>query len=259
MTSPGEGITHIASAYNQAISDYASVAQEYREELENLIAAIKSGKMTADHALWLFQLTCMPDATKGCEYQMSSEADALNAASAIRNQIINANNAYNNEINLINNMQNNPGHTASAVAIAKSLYGALGQISNLIHNLKLTGMLGSSNANDIHGYIQQITNAINPAPNFTPAPGHTGQVIYTNINRMIQQAEKQGMPLPPQLNQIQSNFNNLNQSVSGVSSYIQTQMQYLNQNLQQYFSVYNNFFSDYNTLNAYIVSKSAGS
>lgn len=87
----------------------------------------------------------------------------------------------------------------------------------------------------------------------------TGGGAYAVLRRAYSQAATGGQGLPTVFSDIQGNFNNMNQSVSGVSSYIQTQMQYLNQNLQQYFSVYSNFFSDYNTLNSYIVSKSIGS
>lgn len=83
--------------------------------------------------------------------------------------------------------------------------------------------------------------------------------VYTHLRSLYKQGTSGGATLPTVFNNITSNFNSLNQSVSGVSSYIQTQVQFLNQNLQQYFSVYNNFFNDFNTLNSYIVSKSTGS
>lgn len=257
MASPGEGITYVAQDYQNNIANYALVANNYRTELQALLAAMHSGKMTADHALWMFQLTCMPEATQGCEYQMASESDALMAANSIRNQITSAQNAMNDTQTLINDIAKG-NHTASAIAAAKDLYSQLGKISKFIHSFNLTTILGNSNLEDINGYIKDISNAINPNPNQPPPAGMTGKVIYSNIANLINQATSQGTGVPTQLTTIQSNFNNLNQSVSGVSSYIQTQMNYLNQNLQQYLSVYNNFFSSYNTLNGYIVSKSAG-
>lgn len=257
---PGEGITYIAQDYENNNSNYAAVASAYKAELQGLIDAMHSGKITADHALWMFQLTCMPDATQGCEYQMAAENDALLAANAIRNQITNAQNSYNQEMNFFN--KGIPaGHTAAyksaAESVAKKLYSALGEIEHFIHSFHLTAILGASNVKAISGYVQNITNAINPNPGHPPTPGYTGKDIYSNLNKMFSGSTKNGQNLPSNFNQITSNFNNLNQSVSGVSSYIQTQMQYLNQNLQQYFSVYNNFFSDYSSLNAYIVNKSA--
>lgn len=82
--------------------------------------------------------------------------------------------------------------------------------------------------------------------------------VYSKLRSAYSQAVNAGKQVPPVFSDVTSNFNNLNQSVSGVSSYIQTQMQYLNQNLQQYFSVYSNFFQDYNTLNSYIINKMTG-
>lgn len=273
---PGEGITYIAQDYENNNSNYAAVASAYKAELQGLIDAMHSGKITADHALWMFQLTCMPDATQGCEYQMAAENDALLAANAIRNQITNAQNSYNQEMNFFNKgmpstvpsgtpkgqtktvlSAEQAAYKSAAKSVAKKLYSALGEIENFIHSFHLTAILGASNVKAISGYVQNITNAINPNPGHPPTPGHTGQDIYSNLNKMFSGSAKNGQNLPSNFNQITSNFNNLNQSVSGVSSYIQTQMQYLNQNLQQYFSVYNNFFSDYSSLNAYIVNKSA--
>lgn len=264
---PGEGITYIAQDYKNNNSNYGAVASAYKAELEGLIDAMHSGKITAGNALWMFQLTCMPDATQGCEYQMAAENDALLAANAIRNQITNAQNAYNQEMNFFNK-GNLPSAKASnlspkqkaalsaAESVAKKLYSALGEIEKFIHSFHLTAILGASNVKVISGYVQNITNAINPNPGQGFPPHQTGKDIYSNLNKMMSGATKNGQTLPSSFNQITSNFNNLNQTVSGVSSYIQTQMQYLNQNLQQYFSVYNNFFSDFSSLNAYIVNKS---
>jgi hypothetical protein len=257
MASPSEGITNIAKDYQSANNAYALVAADYKTELLGLLDAIKSGKMSADHALWMFQLRCMPDATQGCEYQMQSESDALLAANAIRNQITQAQNDYNSALALAEG-PNRAGHTASACQAAKNMYSALGAVSNLIHNFNLTKMMGASAVADIQGYIKNISNNINPNPNHAPR-NHTGSRIYNYLVTLINQATVNGQAVPPQFNLITSNFNNLNQSVSGVSSYIQTQMNYLNQNMQQYLSVYNNFFTDFNTLNAYIVSKSSSS
>lgn len=253
MASPGEGITYVAQDYQNNIANYALVANNYRTELQALLAAMHSGKMTADHALWMFQLTCMPEATQGCEYQMASESDASLAATSIRGQITKAADAMNQGQSLI---QASGNHTASAVAAAKNFYSQLGEITKFINQFKLTAILGQSNLKDIQSYIKDITNAINPNPNVPPSIGHTGSRIYSHMNWLMKQAPSQGAGLPTQLNTVQSNINNMNQSVSGVSSYIQTQMNYLNQNLQQYLSVYSQFFSSYNTLNGYITSKS---
>jgi hypothetical protein len=79
--------------------------------------------------------------------------------------------------------------------------------------------------------------------------------IYDTLKSFYNEAVKNGQPVPPQFTTITSNFNQLNQMISGVSSSIQMQMQYLNQNLQQFFGIYKSFFDDYSQLSSYVIQK----
>jgi hypothetical protein len=79
--------------------------------------------------------------------------------------------------------------------------------------------------------------------------------IYSNLKFLYQDATRAGQPVPPEFTTITSNFNQLNQMISGVSSSIQMQMQYLNQNLQQFFGIYKSFFDDYSQLSSYVIQK----
>lgn len=79
--------------------------------------------------------------------------------------------------------------------------------------------------------------------------------FYTYFKSVYNNAVSNGMPVSQIFSTFTSNFNNLNESVSGISSAIQAQMQYLNSNLQEYLGVYKNFFDDYANLSTYIVNK----
>jgi hypothetical protein len=90
-------------------------------------------------------------------------------------------------------------------------------------------------------------------------PGINNAGFLTYLEGIYQRSIANGQPLPGAFSNITSGFNGAVQSVSGISSNIQAQMQYLNQNLQQYFGIYKSIFDDYSNLTSYIVSKSTQS
>lgn len=251
MSNPAEGLTSQIANWRSAQLQYMSCVQDYKTELASLVALARSGH--AAEALWLFQLQLMPLATQSCEYQMEQESDALNIANTIRAQITSIQNDYNQAISDIEAGQN----TAAAAAAAGSMMHGLSDLKSILKINGMTAILGRSNISGMNGYISNVRWQL--LGYNKPNAGLTGSYVYNELQQYYNQAVLNGQSVPPIFNELNSNFTNLNQSVSGVSSYIQTQMQYLNQNLQQYFSIYGNFFQDYNTLNSYIVSKSVGS
>lgn len=85
----------------------------------------------------------------------------------------------------------------------------------------------------------------------TSVPNTAWSRLYSEFHKAVHS----GGQLPPELSNITTTFNELSQSVSGVSSSIQTQMQYVNQNLQQLFGTYSSFFQDFSQLNSYIINQ----
>lgn len=83
--------------------------------------------------------------------------------------------------------------------------------------------------------------------------------FYSYFDYEYKNAVEEGQPVSQIFGTFVSNFNNLNQSVSGISSAIQAQMQYLNNNLQEYLGVYKHFMDDYANLSTYIVNKQKSS
>ena len=162
----------------------------------------------------------------------------------------------------------------------------LEQIRKDLAHAGMTQILGASNLKNIVGYVSSIEG--NPQkfvcrwapytrswisipsgmrhpgqfPHWTykwtnmkfPVPG-----LYSQYASKYNAAVKSGQPPDQVFSLTTSSFNNLNQSVSGISSSIQAQMQYLNQNLQQYFGIYKSFFDSYSQLSSYIVNKTNNS
>jgi hypothetical protein len=230
----------------------------------------------------------MPDATNSCETQMKLQAVSLNIANALRNDITNAQNDYNSMIQDIQNGNANAGQ-----ADGNKMWEDLQKIRKELALSGMTKIMGASNLKNIVGYVSSIEGTPN-GTKVTSIPtgishaggGHWTHVAkkngisnyciwvwsnpgYTkftnitlpNVGLYSQYASKynaavnQGQPPDQVFSLTTSSFNNLNQSVSGISSSIQAQMQYLNQNLQQYFGIYKSFFDSYSQLSSYIVNK----
>lgn len=247
---PGNSFQGAINDWYNAQNEYEETALNYKQELQDLLAKIKAHKIDPGTALYLFTLTCLPMETNAQEFHMQQESDALNIANALRSKITNSQDAYNQ---VINNIQGGGG-AASGCAAACALNKDLNSLRNLLETPGLNCILGASNLQGINCAINNIQDVVLPSN----AKGNTdGSKTYNVLKSMYNAAVNQGQSVPTGLNTIQSNYQNMNQSVSGVSSYIQTQLNFLNQNLQQYFSAYSNFFSDFNTLASYIVSKSS--
>lgn len=260
------GITKSIQNWNQDGLCYAHQAAHYHDWLENLVEQMHqylqhSGTtgVSPTMAMYLFNLMCMPSATSGFQCNVAQESEALNISNAVRSQITNAQNAYNN---VISNIENDNWH--SGTLAAQQLLTDLRQLCRLLNVTGMTAIFGASNIADLKNLVEtnkQLTSATNYNPGHYNTGWYVFNKLYNQYNNIFNPGYVggQGGTVPTVFSNITANFNSLNQSVSGVSSYIQTQVQFLNQNLQQYFSVYNNFFNDFNTLNSYIVSKSIGS
>lgn len=246
MSSPSYGsnsITNMIQQWNQTQAEESQLKQEYLAEIQKLLAIAKSGN--PGEALYLFQLEAMPMITQSGEYQMKLQAEALGISNQLRNAITNAQNAYNDLLNQVES-----GTTALGKSAAKVLSQDLEQLQDLLKTSGLTQIFGSHGAsqiNNFNSFIKSITNNMN---------GANGTRAYSNLKHLYSNIQKQGGIMPPAFNNITTNFDNLNQSVSGISSTIQSQMQTLNQNLQQYFGIYKSFFDDFSQLNSYIISRS---
>lgn len=247
----------IPSDFNQNVQDWTNcqteiscIDSQYQNELDLLIAQIKEhaawvkgGKVGPEQgldpaqALWMFQTQVAPLISENSEYQIKQEADALNIANDLRNTITSAQDDLNQIINDLNNKQQPIDQQIS------DMINSLQSLSSMINDKGAQGIFGPDTTSSMNGFISTITNVVgNP------------QSMQTFINN-YQQAMSAGEPVPPEVNSLTTAFNNLNQSVSGMSSTIQTQMQYYQQNLQQFFAIYKSVFDDYSTLNSYIISK----
>jgi hypothetical protein len=237
----------IVSQYNNWSNDsklLSDITDWYKQEIAQIIELLKEHK--AGSAFWLFQTQGLSLLTQHGEASLKVEADALGISSSIQNQITNCQNAFNN---LINNIENN-GSFQSGEALASALSK---QLSALEQDLGLHGMnniFGSTNLKNLVGYVEGIKSNLHDAP-----PGYSYEpLLYYAMYGCYRVATNNGQPVPEQFNQISSSFSGATQSVSGLSSSIQAQIQYLNQNLQQYFGIYKSFFDDYSNLSSYIVS-----
>ena len=264
---------------------YQSIIQDYKTELQSILAAMRStgaNHMSPGLALWLFQTRCMPDATNSCETEMKLQAVSLNIANALRNDITNAQNDYNTMIQDIEK-----GDAAGGQAAGNKMWEDLEKIRKDLAYPGMTKILGASNLKNLIGYVSSIEgNPINFQTQWVPYTkswvsngggnrnpekhgGHWSYKwtymrfpippLYNQYASAYCAAVKSGQPPDQVFSLTTSSFNNLNQSVSGISSSIQAQMQYLNQNLQQYFGIYKSFFDSYSQLSSYIVNKTNNS
>ena len=301
MATPGNDnpLNSQINAYNSINNQYLEMNALYASDLKSLVAWMKQDPThRAGEALWRFQMWVMPDATQSCEYHMALEADALNIANTIRNDITNAQNDYNNvENNIIGK------NTAAAKSAANQLSNDLKKLSQDLGAHGLTKIIGVTGLSTLKNYLSNIKENIHGDMKQSRVSHYvtTGYThiswtsvvvvgrddyytvhksrlspyqksgithvktsgpggIYTYLNYVYSQATKAGSnSIPPAFSNITSGFNNLNQSVSGISSTIQAQMQYLNNNLQQFFGIFKSFFDDFSQLSSYITQKSGPS
>ena len=245
---------------NSSINDWTntnsymdSINQQYETDLNSIMDAMKYQGMSPGLALWLFQTRCMPDATNSCEAQIKLEADALNVANAIRNDVTNAQNDWNQVVAYLGKPNDGTGYLNGV-----KMYQDLSKLENDLHIPGITKILGGSNIQSLSGFIQTIKTNVDPPAGYSSTIANN---IYDYIHYLYNQAAptQSGAtpagPLPPQFATVTQSFNSLNQSVSGISSSIQAQMQYLNQSLQQYFGIYKSFFDSYSQFSSYIINK----
>lgn len=247
----------IPSDFNQDVQDWINaqnqadaIDAEYKTEISSLMSQIKEyedwikgGKkgpeqgMPPAQALWVFQTEVAPLISQSSEYKIEQEADALNVSNDLRNAITSSQNAFNQIITDLNNK------TTPSSSDVTSLLDSLQALSGMINDQGAQNIFGPGTVTSMNGFIASVTNIVgNPT---------SLQNFFTNY----QNALNSGDPVPPEVNMISTAFNNLNQSVSGMSTTTQTQMQYLQQNLQQFFAIYKSIFDDYSNLNSYIISK----
>ncbi len=245
---------------NSSITDWTntnsymdSINHQYETDLNSIMNAMKYQGMSPGLALWLFQTRCMPDATNSCEAQIKLEADALNVANCIRNDITNAQNDWNQVVALLGKPNNGTGYINGT-----KMYFDLSKLEHDLHIPGMTKILGGSNIQSLSGFIQTIKTNVEPPPGW----GGAYYDIFNYCEGLYSQAipirpipGTAPGPLPPQFATVTQSFNSLNQSVSGISSSIQAQMQYLNQSLQQYFGIYKSFFDSYSQFSSYIINK----
>jgi hypothetical protein len=79
--------------------------------------------------------------------------------------------------------------------------------------------------------------------------------IYSNLKSIMKITGGSNNTI---LQSVTSDFTSMNQSVSGISSQIQASMNYLNQSLQQYYSIYKSIFDSFSNYMNYIIQKSGG-
>jgi phage-related protein len=186
---------------------------------------------------------------------MQTQTDALNIASDLRNDITGAQNAYNQLVAEIEKEKVSPKAPINTAAhqcasnAAKQLSGFLAKLSAEFNLTKLKGVFPSGTISSLHNYIKTIKDNGQAS----------GKGFVSTMSGMYWNVFNSHGVVPPQFTQITNAFNDLNQSVSGISSSIQAQMQYLNQNLQQFFGIYKSFFDDYSQLSSYIVNRTAQS
>jgi hypothetical protein len=88
---------------------------------------------------------------------------------------------------------------------------------------------------------------------YSLAPGASYPHMYSNLKSIMKIT---GGTNNTVLQAVTSDFTSMNQSVSGISSQIQAQMNYLNQSLQQYYSIYKSIFDSFSNYMSYIIQKS---
>lgn len=342
-------LDYLFDDYNACSQKYQSQFDYYHQMLDQILQAWhehRQGNMSASVALYQFQLLCMPMVTEMNETSIKQEADALNIASVLRQDITTAQNDYNNLLALI---QQNRSAASGQIA-AKALAQAMDKLSQDLHHTGMTKIMGGASGggasaianiqnfiNDIRGqffgsqgnsinqytwvngsyiashyrYSYQIQyngsvgpyighagsfygpspfakramqSAILSAEHQTGASGHFSTIfatlhslpplsnqhgfhwsriqdqhsyphIYSNLKSIMKISGGSNNTI---LQSVTSDFTSMNQSVSGISSQIQASMNYLNQSLQQYYSIYKSIFDSFSNYMNYIIQKSGG-
>lgn len=254
-----------AAIYNwsQCNANIASTKNQYQDWVAHILSAIRSDPKSAGHmspaaALWMFQTEIIPLATQNCEYQAEQQAAALNIANGIRTVITGAQTSFNNW--LTNKAANQPGGQ-------QNISLALSGLNQLKADLKVKGVTAvftTTMRNNLSQMANGLFNNMDPKGNAQADNSYMSKLYNQAITSSTGTGSGSayhviGGPIPPFFNQVTTSFNNLNQSVSGISSSISTQMQYLQQSLQQYFAVYKNFFDDFSNLTSFILNKTGGS
>jgi hypothetical protein len=346
-------LDNLFNDYNQCQAKYQSQFDYYHQMLNQILAnwhAHKQGSMSASVGLYQFQLLCMPMVTEMNETNIKQEADALDIASALRQDITNAQSDYNNLLGVIQQNRTAASGQMAAQELAQAMdklqqdlhypgmtkimggtvgggASAIANIQNFINDIKgqffgnpeqyytnifafsdhyqfsfrvvlngmpitdikgsIYGSLGAAQALlnkdlsfwrnnhrrtafnfskmrltmvSVNYQIRKITmNTLAPAMHTVGHYAVTGRQSYPHIYSNLKSIMKiTGGSNNTILQSVTSDFTSMNQSVSGISSQIQASMNYLNQSLQQYYSIYKSIFDSFSNYMNYIIQKSGG-
>ncbi len=277
MTAGGGGFSNNINSdmnvYNCALQQFKSLAAEYKVLLSHIKGTHAHDPGTQ---LWLFQVELFPQILQGQQYQIIEYGAAENVASDLRQVLSDAQNAY----NWITSHHNTPGARGASGStmqqFASTMKKDLQEFNQLGHDFPgITAILGPdainnlvSQANAIMGYFsnghgghsnispQSMANQIISWANQGAGPivipirrGGSGNVMPNPTPINPASAPVPSPTVSPTIQNINGLFANINQTLSGTSAKLQTQIQTYAQNLQQFIGAYK---SDYDTYSQYV-------
>lgn len=229
-------ISQDMSIYNSDVAFKKMQETDLEQSVKDLLTAWKEGKVSAQYAIYMFMLSCMPQIISSSESDIKVEADALNVATDVRQKITNAQNIYNKLVEAIQNKDETNGKLYE-----KQLNDALDSLNQDLSAPGIDQVLTEEGVDSLKGFINSLKTS-GGSPNFYQTL-YSAYWDHNQSNTVFQN--------------ITSDFTSMNQSVSGISSQIQAQMSYLNQSIQQYFSVYKSMMDSEVNLSSYIIQHSS--
>jgi hypothetical protein len=229
-------ISQDMSIYNSDVAFKKSQDADVDKSIHDLLKAWKEGKVSAQYAIFMFMLSCMPQIISSSESDIKIQADALNVATDVRQKITNAQNIYNKLVEAIKNKDE-----ANGKLYEKQLNEALDSLNQDLSTTGIDQVLTEEGINSLKGFIDSLKTS-GGSPNFYQTL-YNAYWDHNQSNTVFQN--------------ITSDFTSMNQSVSGISSQIQAEMSYLNQAIQQYYSVYKSMMDSESNLSQYIIQHSS--
>lgn len=222
--------------YNQDVAFKSEQEASLEKSIEELLAAWKEGKISSQYAIYAFMLSCMPQIIASSETDIKLQADALNVATDVRGKITDAQNSYNK---LVEAIQNND--ETSGKLYERQLNDALASLGQDLSIPAIADVLTEDGVDTLKGFIDGLKTT-GGAPNF-----------YQTLSSAYRDHDRSNTVFQ----EMTTDFTSMNQSVSGISSQIQAQMSYLNQAIQQYYSVYKSMMDSQANLTQYVVQHTA--
>lgn len=227
------------------------VALSYEKAFQEAIAQWKHGDAAGAVQKWFIHL--MPMFGQSGDIAMKITSDQMGLNTAIRNM---ASDSYTNFENIIAKIQGLPSSAftgtgslpQSLLNMGTSFLKSLNQLSALLHSPSLAQMIGVSNIGNLQNFITNIKGGFS-----------SGRNVASILFSAQKMAVHSGQITPGIFSNVTSQFNNMNQNLSGVNSTLMATAQYQNQTQQQLLAAWKSIGDDMNQLKSYMVSRSQGS